>query len=64
MPGGENLDRGDLMSMRGKALFWVLEYFNYEGCVGGIVNCCEGVQAQLDEAIDETHKEAGVDGVP
>ena len=50
--------------MRGKALFWVLEYFNYEGCVGGIVNCCEGVQAQPDEAIDETHKEAGVDGVP
>ena len=27
---------------------------DYEGCVGGIVNCCEGVQAQPDEAKKET----------
>ena len=37
----------------------VLNICNYEGCVGGIINCCGGVQEQPDEAdkaIDETHK--------
>ena len=29
---------------------------DYDGCVNGIVHCCDGVQAQLDQAIDETHK--------
>ena len=42
----------------------VLNICNYEGCVGGIINCCDGVQEQPDEAIDETHKGTRVDGAP
>ena len=37
---------------------------DYDGCVNGIVHCCDGVQAQPDEAINETHKEAGGDSTP
>ena len=29
---------------------------DYEGCVGGIINCCDGIQEQPDGALDETHK--------
>ena len=29
---------------------------DYDGCVNGIVHCCDGIQAQPDEALDETHK--------
>ena len=30
---------------------------DYEGCMSGIIHCCDGVQAQPEEAMDETHKE-------
>ena len=29
---------------------------DYEGCVGGIIICCDGIQERPDEALDETHK--------
>ncbi len=34
---------------------------NYEGCVGGVINCCDGIQEQPVEAIDETEIEANID---
>ena len=37
---------------------------DYEGCMSGIIHCCDGIQEQPEEAKDETHKEAGGDSTP